>query len=409
MRLRPDRRLEGITERKPSCPETEARRPDMANGMEEGTERLDVGVDLHKTQVTICVLADGDEERPVEEKAYVTRGHDGLGQLAARLHGLQEAYGCPVRLAVETTGNARYFKNRFEKEGFAVTVVNTNRFKVISESTSKNDRNDARTLAYYLYKDMLPQSHLCDQQSEEARRLLKARSILVSTQVKVKNQVHGMMLGYGVDTRHSQLQSKRKRQGLLKDLEDHGFTQTAAASLKLLFGIIDDLAEQIKAVEKQLAETAGENEDVALLRTVPGIGAVTAMTIAAYAGDLQGRFGGDFRKFASYAGLVPSVHNSNDTVLLGRITKHGPQMLRTALVQATMGMLRLSKKTGSWRLMVAYRRMKETKGSGKSIIATTRKLARVIFAILNSRRPFDESLMVREVGGSLSAEEVIGA
>jgi hypothetical protein len=59
---------------------------------------------------------------------------------------------------------------------------------------------------------------------------------------------------------------------------------------------------------------------------------------------------------------------------MGRITKHGPQELRTALVQATMGMIRLSKITGEWRLMTDYRAMKTGKGSGKSIIATTRKI-----------------------------------
>lgn len=384
------------------------RRKEMANG-NEGTSRLDVGVDLHKTQITVCILENGNEEEPLEEKVYETRGNDGYGQLVNRLHELEDEEGYEIRLAVETTGNARYFKNVMEREGFAVVVVNTNKFKVISSSTSKNDRNDARTLAYYLYKDMLPQSHLCDQSSEETRRLLKVRSVLVSTQVKMKNQVHGMMLGYGIDTRQSQLQSKKKRRQLLDDLEDHEFTQTAVASLKILFEIIDNQAEQIKKVEKQLCELVKGNEDVELLMTIPGVGINTATVIAAYTTDLKERFGGDFKKFASYTGLVPSVHNSNSTVLLGRITKHGPQMLRTSLVQATMGMLRQTKKTETWKLMIDYRTMKTSKGSGKSIVATTRKLTRIIFAMLNSRKPFDENLMIREVIRSLTVEEVIGA
>ncbi len=44
-------------------------------------------------------------------------------------------------------------------------------------------------------------------------------------------------------------------------------------------------------------------------------------------------------KFASYVGIVPSVH-------IGRIAKHGPQELKTAFVQAMMGMIRLSKVNG---------------------------------------------------------------
>lgn len=130
-----------------------------------------------------------------------------------RIDGWEGELGCSVSLAVETTGNARFFKNRMESEGFSVVVVNTNKFKVISQSTKKNDRGDAATLAYYLGKEMLPESHLADQSSgEELRRMI-----------------------------------------------------------------------------------------------------------------------------ASYVGIMPSVHNSNETVHMGRITKYGPQELRTAFVQGHDG------------------------------------------------------------------------
>ena len=55
-------------------------------------------------------------------------------------------------------------------------VVNTSKFKVITMSTKKTDANDAATLAFYLSKDMLPESHLCDQTSEEIRRMLKTEA-----------------------------------------------------------------------------------------------------------------------------------------------------------------------------------------------------------------------------------------
>ena len=62
-----------------------------------------------------------------------------------------------------------------ESEGFGVIVVNTNKVKVITMSTKKNDANDAATLAFYLLKEMLPESHLCDQTSEEIRRKMCIR------------------------------------------------------------------------------------------------------------------------------------------------------------------------------------------------------------------------------------------
>lgn len=162
----------------------------------EETPRIFVGADLHKQQFTVNAFSEESGEI-VLEGAYRT-SDEGYREFCGRMHCIEEEQGCSIEIAVEATGNARYFKNRMESEGFGVVVVNTNKFKVITMSTKKTDANDAATLAYYLSKDMLPESHLCDQTSEEIRRMLKTRSILVSSGVKIKNQIHGMLLGYGI-------------------------------------------------------------------------------------------------------------------------------------------------------------------------------------------------------------------
>ncbi len=158
-------------------------------------KRMCVGVDLHKTQFTVCAL--DEETGAIELEDEFRTNADGYVDFINRMHGVEEERGHVIELAVESTGNARFFKNKMEAEGFGVVVVNTNKFKVITMSTNKNDAHDAETLAFYLLKEMLPESHLCDQTSEEIRRMLKTRSILVQATVKMKNQIHGMMLGYG--------------------------------------------------------------------------------------------------------------------------------------------------------------------------------------------------------------------
>ena len=351
--------------------------------------RLCVGVDLHKTQFTVCAVNEDGEF--LLEGMYPTSS-DGYEAFSKEMHSLEED-GYSIELAVESTGNARFFKNRMEAEGFMVKVVNTNRFKVITMSTKKTDANDAATLAYYLMKDMLPEAHLCDQTSEELRRMLKTRSILVQSTVKIKNQIHGMMLGYGIETKSAQFQSKKKRQELIGDLEDQ-YSEFTASSLEVTLNILDDLESQIKKIEKQIEEMVKENKQVELLKTIPGVGIINAATIAAYTADMD-RFGGDFKRFAAYVGIVPSVHNSNEAVHLGRITKHGPRELRTAFVQVALGMIRLRKQTAEWYLIKDYRRKKEDKGSGRAIIALSRKVARVVFAMLMSREKFNPELMIR--------------
>lgn len=356
--------------------------------------RICVGVDLHKMQFTVHAV--NEETGEVVLTGVFKTDNQGYKDFCEKLHAIEAEEECIIELAVEATGNARYFKNKMEAEGFGVLVVNTSKFKVITMSTKKTDANDAATLAFYLSKDILPESHLCDQTSEEIRRMLKTRSILVSSTVKIKNQIHGMLLGYGIETTSAQFQSKKKRQELINVLAEHYFSQFTASSLEVTLNILDDIYAQVKKIEEQIKEMTKENETVELLMTMPGIGFVGATTIASYIDNIE-RFDGDFKKFSSYLGIVPSVHNSADTVRMGHITKRGPQELRTAFVQVAMGIIRQPQNTSEWKLMKDYQTMKISKGSGRAIIALTRKVARIVFAMLNNKEAFNAELMKKAI------------
>ena len=133
------------------------------------------------------------------------------------------------------------------------------------------------------------------------------------------------------------------------------------------------------------------------MRGIPGCGEILAWTIRAWTDDVR-RFASS-KKYAAYAGLVPWVQNSNETVHHGKITKRGPKELRTALVQVVMGLRRMKAKTCTWRLMQRYEAMKRSKGSGKSITATARKVAVIIWHMLSEEEEFDIRKMVdRKLG-----------
>lgn len=146
---------------------------------------INAGVDLHKTQFTVFVIQTG----------------------------------ITVRVGVESTGNTRYFKNRMEMAGVEVVVINTLKFKVVNESVKKTARHDAATIAEFLEKDMLPESILCSEKSEQLRRIIKVRTTLVRTIVSAKNQIHGLLTGLGIKDTKASLQSKRGRQKILETLE----------------------------------------------------------------------------------------------------------------------------------------------------------------------------------------------
>jgi transposase len=131
----------------------------------------------------------------------------------------QEA-GETVRAGVESTGNTRYFKSRLEAAGIEVRVINTLKFKVVNESVKKTDKHDAATIAEFLEKDMMPESRLCGRESEQMRRLLKARTTLVRAEVVMKNQVHALLTAEGLEDTKASPQSKRGRRRVLDTLKE---------------------------------------------------------------------------------------------------------------------------------------------------------------------------------------------
>lgn len=288
-------------------------------------------------------------------------------------------------MGVESTGNTRFFKNQMEQAGVEVVVINTLKFKVVNESVKKTDRHDAATIAEFLEKDMLPEAKLCSEQSEQLRRLIKVRTTLVRTNVTVKNQIHALLTGLGMKDSKASLQSKRGRQKVLDALKaENGLV------VQPLFETIERLEENVKMIEKELEKLTEGDDAVRLLLTIPRCGPITAWTIRVFTDDIN-RFS-SAKKYSAYAGLVPWVQNSNETVHHGRITKRGPEELRTALVQLVFGMRRC-KQTLSWRLMERYNVMKINKGSGKSIIATARKVSKIVWCMLAAGEEFNVNLM----------------
>ena len=338
---------------------------------------ITVGTDLHKTQFTVCVrccTGEHFDQYPTTEAGY--------GQFFKDMAAFQES-GEGIRIGVESTGNTRYFKSRMESAGMKVTVVNTLKFKVVNESVKKTDKYDAATIAEFLEKDMLPESRLCSQTSEQLRRLLKVRTTLVRAQVVIKNQIHALLTAEGMEDVKGSLQSKRGRKHVLDTLKEWRIELVAQP----LFETIERLEENVNSIEKELRALTDGDRAVELLMSIPGCGEICAWTIRAYTDDIT-RFS-SAKKYTAYAGLVPWVQNSNKTIQHGHITKRGPRELRTALVQVVMGLRRMQAKTGSWRLMERYALMKQNKGSGKAIIAFARKMATIVWCMLSEDAEFD--------------------
>jgi hypothetical protein len=138
-----------------------------STAMEDAMKRY-LGVDLHRTQFTVCTRLENGRtylrQWPMRE----------LKLFAGQLKKEDE-------LAVEATGNTRLFHDAVVEKITRVVVVNPGRFKVISESAKKTDRNDAELLALYLSKDLLPEVRMKERSQREMNHLAQTRDLLVNS------------------------------------------------------------------------------------------------------------------------------------------------------------------------------------------------------------------------------------
>ena len=108
---------------------------------------------------------------------------------------------------------------------------------------------------------------------------------------------------------------------------------------------IGELEGRIQQVERQLERLARESAVVTRLRTIPGVGLLTATALVAFVGDVV-RFPSG-RHLASYLGLTPRERSSGLQRRLGRISKRGDPYLRMLLIHGARSVICHAKRTAS--------------------------------------------------------------
>ena len=146
--------------------------------------------------------------------------------------------------------------------------------------------------------------------------------------------------------------------------------------------IMADIRTQMKA----LSELSPSYD---LLLSIPGVGEVTASVILSEIGEIH-RFHSK-QQLVAYAGLDPSVFQSGKFMATNnKISKRGSHYLRKALYQAAFAGISKRKNGPVNKLLSAYFDKLRTAGKphGVALTATSSKLLKIIFGMLNSQTNF---------------------
>jgi transposase len=329
-----------------------------------------VGLDLSRKRIDWCAV--DERRRPLGEGAVAPQGW-GLAQLVREL-------GSSAVAVIESMNGARCVHDQLELAGWDVRIADAARAKALAPLACKTDKVDARVLAELGARDLVPEIWLPDPRVRSERELARFRIHLVKHRSMLKNRIHASLIAYGIECSVSDLFG-RKGRALLDDAAlPAAWRDSTEASLRL----IESLDAEIDRCMRELSRQTLEHRYLPLLLTIPGIGPVLGYTIASEIGDIT-RFPSP-RKLVGYTGLCPRVYQSGEHDRRGRISKHGPDYLRWALIEAAQ----TAGRSGHYRDL--YQRTRERAGRqrGASIAAVTvaRKLAQAIWWMLHRKQPF---------------------
>jgi len=328
-----------------------------------------IGFDVHKKHVSFCAkTADGE----IAEEGRLLAQRSALRQWAAQRQQ-------PWQGAMEATLFSGWIYDTLKPYGQRLEMAHPAMMKAITAGKKKSDKIDARKIADLMRCNLLPTCYVAAPEIRELRRLLRYRHLVVRESVRMQNKIAGLLMETGTPFQKEKLHGKKYFANLLKNLEE------VPESVKDLLQLSRGSMEMFEAAQKRLIRRLLGNPElgqrVERLASIPGIGAITALTWALEIGDPQ-RFC-SAAKVMSYCGLTAALKSSADKQQRGPLSKQRNKWLQTALIEA-------AKLAPRWnpQLAALHARELERGHRNRATLAVARKLAAYLLAVDKSARPF---------------------
>ena len=349
---------------------TKGTRPAVSRGLElaEG-EQVFIGIDVHKASYSVAVYScqRGELVRQWKQPADAFALIDSIGPFRQQI----------VQIVYEAGPTGFELARALLAHEFAVAVVAPSLTPEVAARQEKCDRRDAARLAFYASKGTLHPVAIPTREQEGERDLVRLREMAVDNAGVQKVQIKSLLLKYSVSEPEG---LKNWSVAAVKQLLTLKLPSAdATEALQLMVGELYHLNERIKLLTRKIAEIGARPEhqaDVARLRTIPGIGRLTAILLICELFD-PGRFATG-EQVSKYLGLAPCVSASGQTVRQAGRIEGGNKRLRTALVEAAWRWVRRDDQAG-----IRFRELAcKTASKKKAIVAMARRLGLAMWRML---------------------------
>jgi transposase len=282
----------------------------------------------------------------------------------------------PCTVAMEACGSSHHWARGIGRLGHTVRLIPPADVKPFVKR-QKNDAADAEAICEAAQRPTMRFVAPKSEQAQAAALVFRARDLIVRQRTQIINALRGHLAEFGLIVAKGPAHVHR----LVRIVEDpdEPLPEIARPILQMLVETLHRLDEKIAGLDQEVAQRANENETARRLMTIPGVGPVTAVALAALAPPAETFKRG--RDFAAWVGLTPLQHSTGGKQKLGATSKMGERTLRRLLIIGASAVARWVARNGtpagSWMA-----RMVACKPPMLVRVALANKMARIVWALM---------------------------
>lgn len=346
---------------------------------------IDTGIDMHLKQWTITIYMEGNFHKTFSQDPNA----------AALSSYLEKTFPNGTYRSVYEAGYFGYVAHReLMNLGIMNRVINPADVPTTAkEKTKKNDKVDSNKLARGLWMGAFSETYVPSVEAEGDRDLVRHRiSKSRKEMTSIKQQIKAFLKRKGQD--YNDLVPENKGRWTLEYIKTIKELKLPTLSDQLVKDQLVSKLEHIKATRKaldkniiELSRTDKYEEQVRRLRTIPGVGLLTAMTMLTEIIEMD-RFK-SLDRLCSYMGLVPDTEQSDEKMRVKGLTKRTNHDVRRILIQS------------AWQysmrdpgMLLRYGNWKQANGNNaqKAIIKVAKRLLSIIRALWLKQEDFAANL-----------------
>lgn len=255
------------------------------------------------------------------------------------------------------------------------------------ELLHKDDPVDSRKLARSLRAGELEGIYVLGKPTMEERSLVRQRAAIVRDLTRIKQRVKMFLHYFGIEipikfSNSNHNWSKRFLIWLKEDVQAH--MDMAGHTLGYMIEEVEllrSLLLKVTQAVQTMAKSEKYNKRMALLRSIPGVGLLTAITFLVEIEDIK-RFK-DSDHFAGYVGLTPTNHSSGEKERTGEMTFRGQKVLRKSLIESSWHTVRIDP-----ALSLSYKAYVQRMEPNKAIVRIARKVLNRMYFVLKNEQAY---------------------